>query len=120
MSDHGNNSAQVLEERLRLGAGFGEEDRGRVLEMLSALRRHLAHWRPEQVDLEISVKNRDGAEQKVTLEAWLPGWPSLVATSTDPDLDHALAEVRKDLIRRIEDRKAKTGPRSRAARREHL
>jgi hypothetical protein len=74
---------------------------------LSALSRHLAHWSPEQVDLEISVKNRGGRELKVTLEAWLPRWPSLVATSTDRELDHALIEVRNDMIRQIEDEKIK-------------
>ena len=57
------------------------------------------------------MKNRGGAEQKVTLEARLPRWPSLVATSTDRELDRALAEVRKELIRQIEDKKAKRDPR---------
>jgi ribosome-associated translation inhibitor RaiA len=107
MSDHGNSSTQILAERLRLGAGFSAEDRGHVLEVLSALNRHLAHWSPEQVDLEMSVKNRGGAEQKVTLEAWLPRWPSVVATSTERDLDHALIDVRKDMIRQIEDEKTR-------------
>jgi hypothetical protein len=110
MSDRENSPPRILEERLRLGAGFGAEDRGHVLEILSALSRHLAHWNPEQVDLEISVKNRGGPEQKVTLEAWLPGWPSLVATSADRDLDRALIDVRKDMIRQIEDEKAKREP----------
>lgn len=111
MSEHVNNPAQILEDRLRLGAGFAAEDRARVLEMLAPLARHLAHWDPEQVDPEISVKNRGGPEQKVTLEARLPRWPSLVATSTDRELDRALVEVRKELIRQIEDKKAKRDPR---------
>ena len=50
MSDRVNNPAQLLEERLRLGAGFATQDRDRVLEMLAPLARHLAHWDPEQVD----------------------------------------------------------------------
>lgn len=107
MSDHENGSTQILEERLRLGVGFGTADRDHVLEVLSALGRHLVHWRSEQVDLEVSVKNRGGSEQKVTLEAWLPRWPSLVATSTGTELDHALIGVRKELIRQIDDEKAK-------------
>jgi hypothetical protein len=110
MNDHEDSSTRILEERLRLGAGFGAGDRGHVLEILSALSRHLAHWSPEQVDLEISVKNRGAPEQKVTLEAWLPGWPSPVATSTDRELDRALIDVRKDMIRQIEDEKAKREP----------
>jgi ribosome-associated translation inhibitor RaiA len=110
MSDPDNSPARMLADRLRLGAGFTAEDRGRVLESLAPLGRHLAHWSPERVDLEISVKNRGGPEQKVTVEAWLPKWPSIVATATDRELDRALIDVRKELIRRIEDEKAKRGP----------
>lgn len=111
MSDRENSAARILEERLRLGAGIGADDRDRVLELLSPLGRHLAHWSPEQVDLEISVKNRGNTEQKVILEAWLPRWPSLVATSTEPELGHALVDVRQGMIRQIEDKKAKRDPR---------
>jgi ribosome-associated translation inhibitor RaiA len=107
----------VLDERLRLGAGFGEDDRERALTELSALAKHLAAFDPEDVDLEVSVKNRDSKEQKVTLEAWLPGWPRLVATSNHPDLDHALIEARKDLIRQIEDEKSRREPHKGRARR---
>jgi hypothetical protein len=63
MSDRENSPAQILEERLRLGAGFGAGDRGHVLEIFPA-GWHLAHWSPERVDLEISVKNRGGREQR--------------------------------------------------------
>jgi len=35
----------------------------------------------------------------------------LVATSHERDLDHALAEVRRDLIRQIEDERARREPR---------
>jgi ribosome-associated translation inhibitor RaiA len=111
MSDAGNGSTRILAERLRLGFGFGATHRRHVLELLSGLERHLARWDPEQVDLEISVKDRLGPGQKVTLEAWLPKWPPLVATSTATDLDHAVIEVRQQMIRQIEDEKAKRGPR---------
>ena len=43
----------------------------------------------------------------MTLETWLPRWPSVVATASDRELDHALIEARKELIRQIEDRKSK-------------
>jgi hypothetical protein len=111
MSEPGNSPAQILAERLRLGAGFTTEDSDHVLEVLAPLGRHLVRWSPEDVDLELLVKNRGGSEQKVTLEARLPGWPSLVATSVNRDLDHALVEVRKDMIRQIDDEKAKHEPR---------
>jgi hypothetical protein len=38
------------------------------------------------VDLEISVKDRGGPEQKVTLEALLPGLGVVVATAASREL----------------------------------
>jgi ribosome-associated translation inhibitor RaiA len=110
MNDAENGSTRILAERLRLGFGFSAAHRSHVLDLLSSLERHLARWGPEQVDLEISVKDRHGPEQKVTLEAWLPKWPPLVASSSARDLDAAVIEVRKEMIRQIEDEKAKRGP----------
>jgi ribosome-associated translation inhibitor RaiA len=107
MSEITNSPPRILQEQLRLGAGFGAGERDHVLDVLSPLDRHLAHWHPDQVDLEVSVKDRGGPEQKVTLEAWLPHWPSVVATAADRELDHALIEARKELIRQIEDKKSK-------------
>jgi ribosome-associated translation inhibitor RaiA len=113
MSDAENGSTRILAERLRCGFGFSAAHRSHVLELLSSLERHLARWDPEQVDLEISVKDRHGPEQKVTLETWLPKWPPLVATSSAHDLDHAVIEARNELIRQIEDEKGKRGPHER-------
>jgi ribosome-associated translation inhibitor RaiA len=107
MTDTWDSSTRALDDRLRLGAGFGTHDRAHVLDLLSSLPRHLARWDPAQVDLELSVKDRGGPEQKVTLEALLPGLAVVVATSADRDLDHALIAARKELIRQIEDTKAK-------------
>ena len=48
----------------------------------------------------------------------LPRWPSLVATSANRELDQALVDVRKDMIRQIEDEKTKRElPKGRASRR---
>ena len=116
MSDHENSSDPIVAERLRFGSGFSAEDQDHVLEILSALDRHLADWAPRQVDLEISVKSRGGPEQKVTLETWLcRAGRRLVATFADRELDHALIGVRKEMIRLIEDDKSKRGlPKARA------
>jgi ribosome-associated translation inhibitor RaiA len=114
MSDAENGSTPILALSLRLGAGFSDAYRGHMLELLSSLERHLARWDPEKVDLEISVKDRGGPEQKVTFEAWLPKWPPLVVSAADRDLDHAVIEVRKEMIRQIDDEKAKRGPHERS------
>ena len=111
MSETQNVPDRLLDQRLRLGHGFTTVDRSRVRQHLAPLARHLSGWQPDQVDLEISVKDREGPEQKVALEAWLVGWPHLVATSTATDLDQAISEVRKDLIRQLEVEKTKRDPR---------
>jgi ribosome-associated translation inhibitor RaiA len=110
MSDTEPSPTELLERRLRLAHGFASGDRARVIAALGSLPKHLAHWNPERVELEVSVKDRDGPEQRVTLEARLPKWPPLVATAHHSDLDHAVAEARKDLIRRIDNEKTKRLP----------
>jgi hypothetical protein len=102
--------AESLDDVLRIRAGFTDDERPWLLEVLASLAPHLARWEPDQVTLELSVKDRGGTDQQVTLEALLPGMPPLVATAEDRDLDHALAEVKRDLIRRLEDAKGKRHP----------
>jgi ribosome-associated translation inhibitor RaiA len=102
--------AEALDGVLRLRAGFTDEERPRVLEALASLAPHLARWEPDQIALELSVKDRGDTDQRVTLQAQLPGLPPLVATSADRDLDRALTEVRRDLIRQLEDVKGKRSP----------
>jgi ribosome-associated translation inhibitor RaiA len=97
----------IVEEAVRLGAGFHEADRRWVLERLAPLGKHLARWGPDQVDVEVSVKDRDGGDQQVALEASIPRWPHLVARAPGRDLDRALIEARKELIRQVDDEKHK-------------
>ena len=110
MSGSENSPTGTLEEHLRLGAGFTAADRPRILGALSALAPHLSGWEHDQVDLEVSLQDTEGSDQKVTLQAWLARRAHLVATSHKRDLDHALAEVRRDLIRQIEDEKSRRKP----------
>jgi hypothetical protein len=111
MSGTESSSTGTLGERLRLGAGFAAADRLRILGVMSALAPHLSGWEHDEVDLEVSLKDTEGPDQKVTLQAWLAGRVHLVATSHERDLDHALAEVRRDLIRQIEDERSRREPR---------
>jgi ribosome-associated translation inhibitor RaiA len=110
VSDTEQSPTDVLERRLRLTHGFASADRAHVIDALGSLSKHLAHWNPERVELEASVKDRNGPEQRVTLEARLPKWPPLVATARHSDLDHALTAARNDLIRQIDDEKTKRLP----------
>ena len=113
MSGRENGPTGTLEGRLRLGAGFAASDRLRILGALSALAPHLAGWEHDQVALEVSLKDAEGPDQKVTLQAWLAGRAHLVATSHKRDLDHALADVRRDMIRQIEVERSRREPRER-------
>jgi ribosome-associated translation inhibitor RaiA len=103
-------TTDALAERLRLTGGFTSTDRARLLRALSPLAKHLARWQPEQIALQAAVKDRDTNEQKVTLEVLLPGLPPLVASAADRDINHALIEARKELIRQIEDAKDRQEP----------
>lgn len=111
MSSTDNARRDRLDERsLRLGAGFKEQEREQVLEALSALGPHLARWDPSEVEVDVSVHERGGREQRVTLRAHLPCCPPLVAVRHDSDLVRALAEARRDLITQIDRHKAEREP----------
>lgn len=110
VSETENQRRDVLDEVLHFGAGFKDGERPWVLEALSALVPHLAHWDPDDVDVEIAVKDRDGREQHVTLRVDLPSYSPLVAVAADRNLDRALAEAKRELIRQIEDQKSMREP----------
>ncbi len=103
----------VITDRLHLATGFLSNERDWVVERLAALGSRLRSFHDDQVDLEISVKDRRGVEQRVTLECWINRTPRLhlVATSTEPDLPAALNEVRNELIRQVDEAKTRTEPR---------
>jgi hypothetical protein len=60
--------------------------------------------------LLVTVKERATRSQRTTLEATIANWPRLVATSTRPGLDGALAEVGGELIRQLTDSKMRREP----------
>ena len=95
--------AQASVSQLRLGTGFTEDERDRVITRLDKLNRRLKRFPAGGTTLEVSVKDRDSLEQKVTLECSVPGFGQFVVTSREPDLRAALADVREDLWRRLDD-----------------
>lgn len=90
-------------DQLRIGFGFEESERPRILEVLRKLDRQLKRFPASSVDLELTVKDRDTTAQKVTLEAWLPNMPRIVVTSREHSLRDALMDVREDLWRRLKE-----------------
>jgi ribosome-associated translation inhibitor RaiA len=100
---HGGAENEASLAKLNLGTGFAESERERIVERLNKLNRHLKRFRADATYLELSVKDRDTGSQQVTLECEVPGFPRLVATSKEADLRAALADVRDDLVRQIND-----------------
>ncbi|MEX0953213.1 MAG: hypothetical protein WDZ26_05235 [Nitriliruptoraceae bacterium] len=92
-----------LGDRLRIVPEFRSDEHERVRELLfGKLERRLSRWEPDQVELEISVKDRDSNEQRMTLECWISGMNRMVATSKQRDLFQAVVEVRDDLWRQVD------------------
>jgi len=102
----------ILDQILHVSGGFSEAERQRLLDALAELAPHLSRWDPADMELDVSVKQRDSKEQKVSIRAILPGYPTLVGTAVDRDLDRALADAKRDLIRQIEDEKKKRQPKN--------
>jgi ribosome-associated translation inhibitor RaiA len=104
------NAASTVADSLRLGHGFRNDERSMIVERLARLDHRLAGI--AGVELELSVKDRDSRKQRTVLEARVPRWQTLVATSTEVDIDDALAEVRDDLLRQLNDQKTRNEPRN--------
>ncbi|WP_327089601.1 hypothetical protein OIE66_02960 [Nonomuraea sp. NBC_01738] len=108
MSDE--TEVDIVAERLRLGAGFRQDERPDIVRHFESLSRRLRNFAVDSVDLDLSVRDRDTADQKITLELLVPGSNQFVASSTEPEMRDALTDVREDMIRQIDDAKEKRDP----------
>jgi hypothetical protein len=95
---------------LHVGVGFKDKEHPYVLEALSTLGPHLGRWDPHDVVVDVSLQDRGGKGQRVTLRTSLPGLPPLIAVGDDPDLTRALGEAKHELIRQIEHQKSEREP----------
>ena len=111
MSKSGNQQRNVHRENvIHVGAGFVAKERPNVLQALSTLAPHLGRWDPSQVDIDITLQDRGGKKQRVTLRTTLPGRAPLVAVADNPDLTRALCDAKRELIRQLEDQKSAREP----------
>jgi hypothetical protein len=107
MRNFGNERRNVLHKNMiHVGAGFVAKERPHLAEMLSTLGPHLGRWDSGDVSVEVSLQDRGGKEQRVTLRTTLPGLPPLVAVAENPDITRALCEAKGALIRQIEHQKS--------------
>lgn len=95
---------------IRVGTGFVAKERAFVLESLSALGPHVGKWDPRDVEIDVSLQDRGGSQQRVTVRVRLPGLPMLVATADNPDTAHALSEAKRELIRQLNHQKSAQDP----------
>jgi len=111
MSKSDNNQRNVFRENaIHVGAGFVAKERPHVLQALSTLAPHLGRWDPSEVDIDITLQDRGGKEQRVTLRTTLPGRPQLVAVADNLDLTRALCDAKRELIRQLEHQKSTREP----------
>lgn len=100
----------TVDRCLHLGHGFREDERQSVVAILDRLDHHLAAEEAEHVRLDLHVKDPGQRGRKVTLECHIAGLPELVATSEREDMPAALAQVRDELVRQIDDLKSRRRP----------
>jgi ribosome-associated translation inhibitor RaiA len=100
------------ENVIHVGAGFVAKERPHVLAALSTLASHLGRWDSRNVDVEVTLQDRGGKEQRVTLRTMLPGLPQLIAVAESPDITRALNEAKRELIRQLEHQKSAREPMS--------
>ena len=110
MTEH--EDVATVDSSLRIAGGVAPEERAIVVDHWTALDHRLRSFREDQVELQLTIKERDTPSQRTTLEAWIAGWPRLVATSHRTEFHPALNEVRDDLIRQLSHEKQKHEPRN--------
>ncbi|HSK95982.1 MAG TPA: hypothetical protein VK891_05130 [Euzebyales bacterium] len=95
--------AHATVDQMRIEFGFEEAERPRVIDLFRRLDRQLKRFSADAVDMELTVKDRDTHDQKVTMEVRLPNLPRIVATSKETSLRDALMDVREDVWRQIKE-----------------
>jgi hypothetical protein len=104
-TDTAESPSATVDACLRLGSGFAEDERSRIVDTFSKLDKRLKRWPADQVDMELSVKERESSSQSLTLECWIhsDGDTRFVATSSEGLLQDALMDCREDLWRQIDE-----------------
>jgi len=105
------------ENVIHVGAGFLAKERPHVVETLATLGAHLGRWDPNDVGIDVTLQDRGGKEQRVTLRTTLPGHPLLVAVANNPDITRALGDAKRELIRQLEHQTSTHDPMNNRGRR---
>ena len=90
---------------LRVHGALSNDEVETLIGHWHALDARLRSFEPDDVRLDLHLKDRDQPGQHITLEARITGLPALVATTSEAHLDHALNVVRDEMIRLVGDAK---------------
>lgn len=101
-----NHRQRTLTRQPRLGTGFAESEEKWITRRLMPLAARLRSLPATAVDLDLSIKDRHGADPQVTLVCRISGRTRLVSTSAARKLGTAVTEVRNDMIRQLAEAKA--------------
>ena len=107
-----NQHPATVADSLQVQGDLTQSEIEQITQSWSKLDARMRSFDTGSVDLHLFVKDRDTKSQHVTLDAKIDGHQPLVATSSSPDLDHALIEVRDDMIRQMTDMKTRSEPRN--------
>jgi len=98
------------ENVIHVGVGFVAKERLHVIQTLSPLEAHLGRWDSNDVDIEVTLQDRGGKEQRITLRTTLPGRQVLIAVADNPDITRAICDAKRELIRQLEHQKSTYDP----------
>lgn len=107
-----NQHPATVAESLTVHGDIAEGEFDKIVDHWAKLDARLRSFDAGTVLLQLFVKERDTKSQHLTLDAKIDGHNPLVATSSSADFEHALNEVRDELIRQLTDMKTKTEPRN--------
>jgi ribosome-associated translation inhibitor RaiA len=111
MSKSENQRRNTLRENvIRVGAGFVAKEHPHVVETLSTLGPHLGRWGACDVNVDVSLRDRGGKEQRVILRTSLPGLAPLVAVAENQDVTRALGVAKRELIRQLKHQRSARAP----------
>lgn len=102
---HVTNPTATVSECLQVHGSLTSSEIDELGEHWSSLEARLKGLEPQQVTMDLYVKDRDTVSQHLTLETNIVGLPKLVATTSEQEIGHALNVVRDEMIRLIGDAK---------------
>lgn len=104
---------------IRFGGGVSESDRELIAETMQEVIGRLGQLH-QQSDVALSIKDRDSADPRTTLEVQVGGRPRLVATSSLKEPRDAFNEVSDIMVRQLRKQAERNEPKNNRQRRDSI